>query len=59
MFFDAVVTKNLEPVFNGTPEQTREWLETTPEVDHLYVCVGISLAVVPVAKYLSKQQGEQ
>lgn len=54
MFFDAVITKDAQPVFNGTPDQTREWLQTTPEVDELFVCVGVSLQVVPVSEYLIK-----
>ena len=59
MYFDAVLDRNLHPVFNGTPEATREWLHTNHQrvdIDDLQVCVGKSLRMFSVSEYLGSQK---
>lgn len=57
MYFDAVLTKDCVPVFNGTPEETREWLIANhdPEAKHLDVCVGSTLKYMTISEYLAKR----
>ena len=54
MYFDAVLDFNMKPLFNGTPEETKEWLKKqTPEFqDTVRVCVGYSMQMVTVSEYL-------
>jgi hypothetical protein len=56
MYFDAVITDNYVPVFNGTPEETRQWLVDNhdPEATHIQVCVGATLKVISIAEYLTQ-----
>lgn len=53
-YFDAVLDKRYLPVFNGTPEHTRNWLLKHTEIrDGYVVCHGYSLKVVSVKVYLA------
>lgn len=54
MYLDAVITKDYIPVFNGTPEETRQWLRDNhdPEATHIQVCIGKTLKTVSIADYL-------
>jgi hypothetical protein len=54
MFFDAVLTKSMRPVFNGTPDETKDWLVKNLERAHIYdVCVGRTMQIVPTSEYLA------
>lgn len=58
MYFDAVLYDGVNPVFNGTPEETKEWLRNNikdPDANHLSVCIGQTLATVSVADYLNSK----
>jgi hypothetical protein len=53
MTFDAVLDDNLYPVFNGTPEKTKEWLEARPdEHKDFRVSPGHLLSIISVEQYL-------
>jgi hypothetical protein len=53
MFFDAVVDDDMKPLFNGTPAETLEWVQThmvfAPD---LRVCIGKSMSLVTFGEYL-------
>lgn len=52
-YFDAVLNERYIPVFNGTPEHTRNWLLKHVEVHETHdVCYGKTLRVVSVKTYL-------
>lgn len=53
MYFDAVLNTDMLPIYNGTPEQTKKWLEENPvEDEHAYqVCIGKTLQLVSVWEY--------
>ena len=53
MYFDAVLDKNLRPIFNGTPEETKRWLETHPVDKETRVCYGQTMETVTVKQYLA------
>lgn len=57
-YFDAVIGSGLEPIFNGTPDETREWLADAIErgvhSDNWRVCIGVSLSLVTVDEYLRR-----
>lgn len=54
MYFDAVLDDNFQPVFNGTPEETKAWLGARPEEHSDWqVCPGRSMNPVSVDKYLA------
>lgn len=52
-YFDAVIDHRWDPVFNGTPEETVEWLKERPQLCRLDVIVGRDLRVVGVPEYLA------
>lgn len=55
MYFDAVLRKNTNIVlFNGTPEETREYLKKVAEADQdkLIVIRGVDLISYSVSEYL-------
>jgi hypothetical protein len=53
MYFDAVLDKDMKPVFNGTPEETKKFLEETLlSLDHS-VCVGITMHLLTIPQYLA------
>ena len=54
MYFDAVVTESMEVLFNGTPEETVEWLRENPTDEKTRVVPGKTLRVLTVSEYLEK-----
>lgn len=59
MYFDAVLDRKYLPKFNGTPEETRRWLEGRPDVDLLQVCVGSTMEVIPVWEYMTRGDSQE
>ena len=53
MYFDAVLDPDMRPLFNGTPEETREWLEKKSENSSLMICVGKTMRMLTPTEYLS------
>jgi hypothetical protein len=52
-YYDAVVTERLNPIFNGTPDETREWIFLTGKKNEdLYVVVGRTMDIVPIKTYI-------
>lgn len=57
-YFDAVLTRDYIPVFNGTREETKEYLKNHTAFnfhENHQVCVGETLEVMPVVQYLSRK----
>jgi hypothetical protein len=57
MYFDVVLTEDMQPVFNDTPEEVCEWLRTHTidvERDNLEVCEGETMRMYTVSEYLTK-----
>lgn len=57
LYFDAVLDENMRPLFNGTPEETKEWLEKNEPVktdNSVRVCIGTSLVIVTVPEYMRR-----
>lgn len=55
MYLDAVLTQNLQPVYNSTPEEVKEWLSQRVEKEDMssyQVCVGQTMAMLSVDEYL-------
>lgn len=54
IYFDAVLDDNYSPVFNGTPEETAEWLRgSDPRFTNTYrVCRGVDMQMIEIPKYL-------
>lgn len=59
-YLDAVIDSDLQPVFNGTPEQTQEWLAEVVEQglasEEWRVCIGTSLALVTIEEYQRRRK---
>lgn len=54
MYFDAVLDRETYPVFNGTPAETKEWLQKNPQAhEDKVVCVGRTMKLVSIPDYLS------
>lgn len=53
MYFDAVLDADSVPVFTGTEDEVVEWLQKNTWASNLEVCVGRTLRMVPVPKYLA------
>lgn len=51
-YFDAVLDENMGVVFNGTPEQTQEWLKANAWAWDLSVCDGVSLRMISARDYV-------
>jgi len=53
-YFDAVLDENMQPLFNGTPEATKEWLRnrTESENNNVQVSPGHQLRLMTVEDYL-------
>lgn len=55
-YLDAVLDSNMNPLFNGTTEQTVEWLCSTAEdwkmQQNAQVCVGRTLQLKTIDEYL-------
>jgi hypothetical protein len=45
----------MRPIFNGTPEDTKEWLESNSVDETHWVCVGKTMALVRVSEYLTRK----
>lgn len=52
MFFDAVFDQGGLLLFNGTPAETKQWLEVNDDSTGLYVIPGASLRPLNVSTYL-------
>jgi hypothetical protein len=55
MYFDAVLVEGYKPIFNGTPEETKKWLETHKDdvdVQKAEVCLGRTLTYTSIENYL-------
>ena len=59
MYFDAVLNRAYEPLFNGTPEETRSYLQRNENdvesQDERLVAIGRTLEVVSVSEYLARK----
>lgn len=55
MYFDAVLRGDMEVRFNGTPEETKAWLEEN-ETDPTDVVVdGKTIRMMSVEEYLARK----
>jgi hypothetical protein len=57
MYFDAVLDGLMYPLFNGTRDETRQWLRDNPEIasaPEVMVCTGENLAMITVPDYLAE-----
>lgn len=52
MYFDSVLTKDMVVLFNGTPSETKEWLENHETDVTVRVCDGKTLQFKSVDQYL-------
>lgn len=52
MYIDKVLTKNLVPLFEGSPEETREWLKNNKTDETDVVCDGYKSKFMTVSDYL-------
>lgn len=56
MYFDAVLNVDIDPVFNGTPEETRNWLKENPNhPEAILVSIGRTNQIVTIEEYLAKE----
>lgn len=54
-YFDVVLGINNEPIFNGTPDEVKAFLEANkddPWFDRLQVCLGTTLTMTSTENYL-------
>lgn len=54
MYFDAVLSKNMKPLFNGSPEDTKQWLKDNETRSSDLVCKGDTLELMTVEEYLER-----
>jgi hypothetical protein len=57
VYFDAVLDDRMMPVFNGTPEETKEWIKKNPTIiaEHdLWVCIGKTLRMMTIKAYMEE-----
>jgi hypothetical protein len=59
MYFDAVLDFDMEPLFNGTPAETKNWIadnayELTRRHPKARVCIGRTLAMVEIDEYMKR-----
>lgn len=55
-YFDAVLDDDFAPIFNGTPDETREFLEKHGDDENVKsarVCPGKTLQTMTVPEYLA------
>lgn len=57
-YFDAVLDDNANPLFNGTAEQTAEWLVRNPNVS-AQVCIGRTMEMKSIDDYLREYDRSQ
>ena len=55
LYFDAVLNDDMEPVFDGTPEEVKAWLEANETEFSTQVCIGSTMKLVSVPEYLGLQ----
>lgn len=57
-YFDAVLDDNMQPVYNGTPEQTYKWLSGSAEhfTNTYQVCRGKDMRLFEIADYLREHR---
>lgn len=53
MYFDAVLNDLQMPLFNGTPEETKKWIEDNKPPWNLRVVVGETQEVLTVHEYMN------
>lgn len=55
-YFDCVVDKDIRPIYNGTPEETKKWLaQYKNEIPQTHqVVIGESLKTVSINEYLAR-----
>jgi hypothetical protein len=53
MYFDCVQDKQRNILFNGTPDETRAWLEEYGDNETMLVFYGQTLEDVTVEQYLA------
>lgn len=56
MYFDAVLNEDYKPIFNGSPNEVKQWLEDNKndeEVQKSVVCLGRTLTYTSVDNYLN------
>lgn len=58
-YFDAVLTQNMNPIFNDTPEKVVEWLEGLTPDPSWQVCLGKTMQLIPVRSYLAGMKAAQ
>lgn len=47
---------DIDPVFNGTPEETRNWLKENPNhPEAILVSIGRTNQIVTIEEYLAKE----
>ena len=56
MYFDAVLNNDMEPLFNGTPAEVKDWLEKNETDISILVCLGETMRVVSVPEYLNPKK---
>lgn len=53
MYFDAVLDRNYKVLFNGTPAETKQWLnQNTTDINDLVVADGREARFKTVGEYL-------
>jgi hypothetical protein len=54
MSTDSVFDKSRENVFNGTPAETKQFLQDNPSEKHLDVVTGDTLEIKSIPEYLGE-----
>lgn len=54
IYYDAVLDENMIPLFNGTPDETKTWLEKNKTDSSVRVCIGKSMTLVTVPEYMRR-----
>lgn len=60
MYFDAVLDVELQPIFNGAPDDTRKWLAEPHNrrraiLKTWRVCVGETMELISSETYLARK----
>jgi hypothetical protein len=51
-YFDAVLDNDMKVLFNGIPEDTKQWLRENPGMQDFSVCIGKTMHLVSAREYL-------
>jgi len=55
MYLDAVLDRQMRPMYNSTPDNVKQWLEEHKDIRAGYdVCIGKTMKVVTVEEYLQR-----